>query len=87
VSQELVLMNRDITLYTLQTHGKLSLIIVYVWKLIRQRNNKKHFEIGRITLRLNGTNINRAYYEDPRKEPLLVMFNIHEGMCLPQLAG
>jgi len=33
-------------------HGKVSLIIVYVWKLTRQRNNKKPFEIGRITLRL-----------------------------------
>jgi len=52
-----------------------------------QRNNKKPFEIGRITLRLDSTNINRAYYEDPRKESLLVAFNIHEEKCLPQLVG
>jgi len=41
----------------------------------------------RITLRLDSTNINRAYYEDPRKKPLPVVFNIHEGKRLPQLAG
>jgi len=53
----------------------------------RQRNGKKPFEMGRITLRLDSTNINRAYYEDPRKKPLLVVFNIHERKRLPQLAG
>jgi len=53
-----------------------------------QRNDKKPYEIcRRITLRIDITNINRGYYVHPRKDPLLVVFNIHQGKRLPQLAG